>query len=48
MFISEFFDDTNFWLGIVYSAHLLGSYFFIIRIDHFKNDGDRSNWFETF
>ena len=32
MFISEFFDDTNFWLGIVYSEHLLESYFFSIRI----------------
>ena len=47
MFISEFFGEANFWLGIVYSAHLFDSYF-SIRIHHFTNtDGDRSNWFET-
>ena len=48
MSISEFFGDANFWLGIIYSARLLNSYYCIRIEDHFTNtDVDRSNWFET-
>ena len=47
MLISEFFGDANHWLGVIYSARLLDSYF-SIRIDHFTNtDGDRLNWSES-
>ena len=47
MFISEIFGDANFWLGIIYSARLLDSYY-SIRIDRFTNtDRGRLNWFET-
>ena len=47
MFTYELFGDANFWLDIVYSSHLLDSYY-SIRIDRFtKIDGDRLNWFDT-
>ena len=47
MFISEFFGDANFWLGVVFSGHLLDSYY-NVRTDHFTNtDRDWSNWSET-
>ena len=47
MSISELFGDANLWLGVVYSVHLLNSYY-SIRIDCFTNtEGDSLNWFET-